>query len=121
MDNPNQYQPYYANEAMLGGYYPHTLQHPMAVESLLDTSPPEGILSEEKSQEIVDLITNRFNETEHAPMTNQKSRLLEGNRHENSHMLSRHMMQTYIGSYWTHLHPQLPICKLQGQLSLLVD
>jgi hypothetical protein len=84
----------------------------MAVTSLLDTSLPETILSEEKSQEIVDLIRERFNETGHAPVAKQKEALLEGDRNEDSHMLSRKMMQTYIGSFWWHFHPQLPICKL---------
>ena len=81
----------------------------MAVTSLLDTSLPETVLSEEKSQQIVDLIKERFNETDHAPVARQKEALLEGDRSEESHMLSRKMMQTYIGSYWYHFSEQVPI------------
>ena len=82
----------------------------MAVTSLLDSSLPETVLSEEKSQEIIDLIKERFNETDHAPVAKQKEALLDGDRNDDSHMMSRKMMQTYIGSYWWHFHPQLPIC-----------
>jgi hypothetical protein len=84
----------------------------MAVTSLLDTSLPEIILSEEKSQQIVDLIKERFNETDHAPVARQKEALLEGDRTDDTHMLSRKMMQTYIGSYWYHFSEQMPIRKL---------
>lgn len=84
----------------------------MAVTSLLDTSLPETILSEEKSQEIIDLIKERFNETDHAPVAKQKEALLQGDRSEDSHMMSRKMMQTYIGSYWFHFSEQVPICKV---------
>lgn len=109
MDGQNQYQPYFTNNATLGGFYPPTTQHPMAVESILDTSLPETVLSEEKSQAIIDLIKERFNETDHAPVAKQKATLLDGDRNDESHMMSRKMMQTYIGSFWWHLHPQLPI------------
>lgn len=87
----------------------------MAVTSLLDTTLPETILSEEKSQAIIDLIKERFNETDHAPVAKQKEALLEGDRSEDSHMMSRKMMQTYIGSYWYHFSEQVPICKYSIQ------
>jgi hypothetical protein len=83
----------------------------MAVTSLLDTSLPETVLSEEKSQQIVELIKERFNETDHAPVARQKEALLEGDRTDDGHMLSRKMMQTYIGSYWYHFSEQVPICE----------
>lgn len=112
-DAQNQYYaPYFANDINLGGFFPPNHQqphHPMAVTSLLDTSLPETVLSEEKSQQIVDLIKERFNETDHAPVARQKEALLEGDRSDDSHMLSRKMMQTYIGSYWYHFSEQVPI------------
>jgi hypothetical protein len=96
----------------LGGFLPSGQQpHPMAVTSLLDTSLPETVLSEEKSQAIVDLIKERFTETDHAPVARQKEAILEGDRRDDSHMLSRKMMQTYIGSYWYQFSEQIPICK----------
>lgn len=81
----------------------------MAVATLLDTSLPETVLSDDKSQAIVDLIKERFNETDHAPVAKQKESLLEGDRNDDSHMLSRKMMQTYISSYWYHFSEQVPI------------
>ncbi|KAK7706516.1 hypothetical protein SLS57_009626 [Botryosphaeria dothidea] len=81
----------------------------MSVSSILDTSLPESALSEEKRQQILDLIENRFNENSHAPVKKQKEEFLEGNKDEDTHVLSLNMMQTYIGSYWVHFHTQLPI------------
>lgn len=94
----------------LPGWFP---PNQMAVTSLLDSSLPETIISEEKSQQIVDLIKERFNETDHAPVSKQKETFLEGDRSDDSHMLSRNMMQKYIGSYWYHFSEQVPICKLE--------
>lgn len=112
-----QYQPYMGNDLSMSGFFPPNIppQHPMAVTSILDTTLPENVLSEEKSQEIIDLIKERFKETDNAPVGRQKQSLLEGDLHDPSHMLSRNMMQTYIGSYWWHFHPQLPICRLTSQ------
>lgn len=107
------YAPYFTNDLGLGGFYPPTTQqphHPMAVTSLLDTSLPETILSEEKSQTIIDLIKERFNETGYAHHIPKKETVLEGDRSSESHMLSRNMMQTYISSYWYNFSDQMPIC-----------
>lgn len=113
VDAQNQYYatPYLGNEVNGVGFFPTNQQplHPMAVTSLLDTSLPETLLSEEKSQAIVDLIKERFNETDHAPVARQKEALLEGDRSNDTHMLSRKMMQNYIGSYWNHFSDQIPI------------
>ncbi|CAG8979094.1 hypothetical protein HYALB_00000224 [Hymenoscyphus albidus] len=110
-DGQNQYYaPYFANDVGLSGFFPPNQQsHPMAVTSLLDTSLPETVLSEEKSQQIIDLIKERFNEGDHTPVAKQKENLLEGDRNVDSHMMSRKMMQTYIGSYWYHFSEQVPI------------
>lgn len=116
----NQYfTNFYPSDVNLGGFFPANQQshHPMAVTSLLDTTLPETILSEEKSQAIVDLIKERFNETDHAPVARQKEALLEGDRSDENHLLSRKMMQTYIGSYWYHFSEQVPICR---QISLKI-
>ncbi|MCJ1380147.1 hypothetical protein MMC17_003250 [Xylographa soralifera] len=84
-------------------------QHPMAVTSILDSSFPETILSEQKRQDLLDLIRTRFNETNHAPVHRQKEELLSGDSEDERHVLSLRMMQNYIGSYWYHFHPQMPI------------
>ncbi|KAI9804521.1 MAG: hypothetical protein M1825_001420 [Sarcosagium campestre] len=102
---------YLPNDIAMNGCYPQGLpqQHPMAVTSILDTSLPESLLSEEKRQELIDLIESRFNENDHAPIKKQKEALLDGNGNGDGHVLSLRMMQTYISSFWYHLHPQLPI------------
>lgn len=110
-DAQNQYQPYLGNEFNLGGYFPQSQQHPMAVTSLLDPSIQDMIISEDKSQEIVDLIRDRFNEADHDAIPRQKAAMLEGDRSNDAHVLSRRMMQTYIDAFWWYFHPQLPMCK----------
>ncbi|KAG9235792.1 fungal-specific transcription factor domain-containing protein [Amylocarpus encephaloides] len=110
-DAQNQYYaPYFANEVGMPGFFPPEQPlHRMAVTSLLDTSLPETVLSEEKSQAIIDLIKERFNEGDHSSMGKQKETLLDGDRSDDAHMMSRKMMQTYIGSYWFHFSEQVPI------------
>lgn len=103
--------PYFNYDPVVTGYFnqPAPPQHPMAVNSILDTSLPESALSEDKRQQLLDLIMGRFNETNHTPVKKQKDEICDGNRDDDHHVLSLHMMQTYIGSYWIHFHPQLPI------------
>ncbi|KAL8707975.1 MAG: hypothetical protein Q9220_007055 [cf. Caloplaca sp. 1 TL-2023] len=84
-------------------------QHPMSVTSIVDPAQTEAILSQEKWQQLLELIEIRFSETDHAPVRKQKKTLLHGNREDHSHVLSLPMMQTYIRSYWYHFHPQMPI------------
>ncbi|KAF3063967.1 hypothetical protein GL218_02045 [Daldinia childiae] len=115
---PNQYanyaehqygMPYYESASL--GYFPpsNQPQQVMAVTNLLDPNLPESLLSEEKSQEIFDFIKERFHENDHAPVERQRESILEGDRSDENHMLSRKMMQQYIGSYWVHFSDQIPI------------
>ena len=82
-------------------------QNLMAVTSILDPGLPQSGLSEEKRKDVLDLIELRF--TDHAPVKNQKDSFLDGDRDLDGHVLSLRSMQTYIGSYWYHFHPQMPI------------
>ena len=82
-------------------------QNFMAVTSILDPALPQVVLSEEKRKDLLDLIQMRF--TDHAPVKDQKDAFLDGDRDLDSHVLSLRSMQTYIGSYWYHFHPQMPI------------
>ncbi|KAI1143175.1 fungal-specific transcription factor domain-containing protein [Hypoxylon sp. FL0543] len=101
--------PYYGTESL--GYFPpsNQPQQVMAVTNLLDPNLPESLLSEEKSQEIFDFIKERFHENDHAPVERQRESILDGDRSDENHMLSRKMMQQYIGSYWVHFSDQIPI------------
>ncbi|KAK8051225.1 zinc finger protein klf1 [Apiospora rasikravindrae] len=103
--------PYYGNDAASVGYIPpsHQPQQVMSVTNLLDQNLPESLLSEEKSQEIFDFIKERFQENHHAPVERQRDNILDGDRSNERHMLSRKMMQAYIGSYWLHFSDQIPI------------
>ncbi|KAL8838211.1 MAG: hypothetical protein Q9170_002201 [Blastenia crenularia] len=83
-------------------------QHPMSVTSIVDPAQTEAILSEEKWQQLLELVETRFNETDHAAQK-QKEDLLQGDRNGPRHPLSLLMLQTYIRSYWYHFHPQMPI------------
>ncbi|PGH09228.1 hypothetical protein AJ80_07705 [Polytolypa hystricis UAMH7299] len=101
---------YYPSDATFS-YFTNMIpqQHPMSVTSILDSEPPQSIMSEEKRNELLDLIQTRFNETDHAAVKKRKDALMDGNIDADSHVLSLRMMQTYIGSYWYHNHDQLPI------------
>ncbi|KAF2002258.1 hypothetical protein P154DRAFT_144179 [Amniculicola lignicola CBS 123094] len=103
--------PYFNYDPSVAGYFPGAPppSHPMAVNSILDTTLPESVLSEEKRKDLLDLIAGRFNETDHAPVKKQREDILEGDKDNDHHVLSLHMMQTYISSFWVHFHPQLPI------------
>lgn len=99
-----------ADHLSLSGF-PHANQpqQVMAVNNLLDANPPESLLSEEKSLEIYEYIRDRFHESDHAPVDRQRDIILSGDRSDENHMLSRKMMQQYIGSYWAHFSDQVPI------------
>ncbi|KAI9368705.1 fungal-specific transcription factor domain-containing protein [Aspergillus egyptiacus] len=83
--------------------------HPMSVTSILDPGSPRAIMSEEKRQELLDLMSTRFNEAAYSAVAKRKDALMDGDLDDDSHVLSLSKMQTYIGSYWFHFHAQLPI------------
>lgn len=93
-----------------GNHVQHFASHrTMAVESILEPTSPSVILSDEKRLQLLELIKKRFEETDEAPVQKQKEGLLRGDLNLAGHVLSLQMMKTYIGSYWYHFHPQLPI------------
>ena len=104
--------PFFAYDPAVSGYYnqqPIPAQHLMAVSSILESSSlRESLLSEEKRARLLDLITSKFNEPDQTATRGQKD-ILEGNLDDSSHVLSLDMMQSYIASYWFHIHPQMPI------------
>ncbi|KAL8796397.1 MAG: hypothetical protein Q9195_001304 [Heterodermia aff. obscurata] len=109
--NPMSYADYPTDVGPLSveSMQPLPPQNPMAVNSMLDSSQNADSLPKEKWTELLDLISQRFNETDHAPVRKQKEDLLEGDREQANHVLSQSMMEIYIGCYWNHFHPQLPI------------
>ncbi|EED20710.1 C2H2 finger domain protein, putative [Talaromyces stipitatus ATCC 10500] len=91
------------------GFPSSLVSHPMSVTNIVDSTPPEAMMSEEKRQDLLHLISTRFNETAHSAVNTRKDSLMEGNIDADGHILSLRMMQTYVGSYWLHFHAQLPI------------
>ncbi|KAL4876662.1 fungal-specific transcription factor domain-containing protein [Aspergillus karnatakaensis] len=83
--------------------------HPMSVTSILDPGSPRAIMSEDKRQELLDLMSTRFNEAAYSAVAKRKDALMDGDMEDDNHVLSLSKMQTYIGSYWYHFHVQLPI------------
>ena len=108
--NNNQYSvPFIGTDPSSMGYFPTAPQQVMAVNNLLDQNVPEATISEEKSQELFDFIKERFHDHDHAPVERRRDSILEGDRSNENHMLSKRMMQAYIGSYWYHFSDQMPI------------
>lgn len=91
------------------GYFPAAPQQVMSVTNLLDQNLPESVISDDKSLELFELIRDRFQDSGQSPIARRKDMMLEGDRNDDSHMLSRKMMQAYIVSYWLHFSDQLPI------------
>ncbi|KAJ5320595.1 hypothetical protein PENANT_c033G06324 [Penicillium antarcticum] len=100
---------FYMNEPSYNNFCTVVPQHPMSVTSILDSGAPPSIISEEKRQELLHLMSTRFNEAAYAAGAKRKDALMEGDLNNDRHVLSLRMMQTYIGSYWYHFHAQLPI------------
>ena len=84
--------------------------HPMSVTNVLKKTTPERyIMSEEKRQELLDLMSTQFNERPHDAVRKRKDAVFDGDINADGHVLGLRMMHTYIGSYWYHQHAQLPI------------
>ncbi|KAI0482534.1 fungal-specific transcription factor domain-containing protein [Xylariaceae sp. FL0804] len=111
-DSQNKYgTAYYGTDGVSTGYFPpsNQPQQVMSVTNLLDPNLPESLLSEEKSQEVYDYIKDRFHEEDNVTGLDPNIKVLEGDRENEEHMLSRTMMQHYILSFWMHFSDQLPI------------
>lgn len=101
--------PYYPEDAGFGNFQPVVPNHPMSVMSLLDSSKTNVTISEEKRQELLELMNNQFNERPHDAVKRRKDTVFEGDLDSSEHILSLKMMENYISSYWYHQHAQLPI------------
>ncbi|KKK24992.1 hypothetical protein AOCH_003130 [Aspergillus ochraceoroseus] len=97
-------EPTYGN--FLNGAIP---SHSMSVTSILDPGSPRAIISQEKRQELLDLMATRFNAAAYSAVAKRTDALMDGDMEDDGHILSLSKMQTYIGSYWYHFHVQLPI------------
>ncbi|KAL7915964.1 fungal-specific transcription factor domain-containing protein [Trichoderma velutinum] len=101
---------HYLGDHSTVGFFPSDPQDVMAVNNILEQHAPEANITEERSQEIFDLISDRFQEdNEDISARQRRNSILGGDRSSGEHMLSRRMMQAYVGSYWYHFSDQMPI------------
>lgn len=104
--------PHYPIDSSSVSIYPNVVppQHAMSAMSIVDSSGTiHYAMSEEKRQELLDLMQTQFNERPHDAVNKRKDAVFEGDVNAENHILSLRMMHTYVGSYWYHQHAQLPI------------
>ena len=68
-----------------------------------------NLLSQHKRDRLIEIMQSRFTEVNQAANYIPKDEMLTGNYEADTHVLSMHSMQLYIGSYWFHYHAQMPI------------
>ena len=74
----------------------------------LDINIRESQLSEKKRHRLADLVGN-WSEIEQNSGRRMKVDILMGDSSDPHHVMSLHMLKTYLSSYWVHLHHQMPI------------
>ncbi|OAA62320.1 Transcription factor [Cordyceps fumosorosea ARSEF 2679] len=84
-------------------------QQIMSVYNLLEPNMPEASMSDARSQELYDYIKDRFHGNDSDEQRNTRESIISGDRSRSDHMLSKRMMQAYIGSFWKHFNAQMPI------------
>ncbi|OAR00580.1 hypothetical protein LLEC1_00348 [Akanthomyces lecanii] len=84
-------------------------QQIMSVYNLLEPNMPEASMSDTRSQELFNYIKNRFHGHESDNLCHTRDSIISGDRSSSEHMLSKRMMQAYIGSFWKHFSAQMPI------------
>lgn len=115
-DIPPQFQHQWEAELVQHGAPRST----MDVNIILQHKPREHRISDPKAQELFKMIIDRFNESEESAIVPLKSKLLAGDRDQETHMLSTRRMQDYIDLYFDQFHPQIPIRKPRFSLHFLV-
>lgn len=84
-------------------------QQIMSVYNLLEPNMPEASMSDARSQELFDYIKDRFHGNDSDELRHTRDSIISGDRSRSDHMLSKRMMQAYIGSFWKHFNAQMPI------------
>ncbi|KAI7479183.1 hypothetical protein KC351_g7727 [Hortaea werneckii] len=77
-------------------------------DHMLDINTRESSVSEMKKNRLASLV-KRWNGIEHNNGRRDKSEILRGDWDKPYHVMSLHMLKTYLSSYWAHLHHQMPI------------
>ena len=74
----------------------------------LDIDMRESRISQNKKRRLADLVSS-WPEMKDNPGRRSRGDILMGDSNDPTHVLSLHMLKTYIASYWTHIHQQMPI------------
>ena len=69
----------------------------------------KAILTPERRHSLLNLMTQRFSEDDTVQLKKLRQDLFAGDQDSNSHTMSLSTLQTYIESYWTRFHSQMPI------------
>jgi Fungal specific transcription factor domain len=104
--------PYYPVDPSTISIYPNVVppQQSMSLMSIVDSSDAiHYAMSDDKRQELLELMSEQFNERPHDAVKKRKNAVFEGDLNADNHILSLRMMHSYVGSYWSHQHAQLPI------------
>jgi hypothetical protein len=74
----------------------------------LDIEMRESAISESKKQRLANLV-NKWPEIDQNHGRRTKGDILMGDSTDPHHVMSLHMLKTYLASYWVHIHQQMPI------------
>lgn len=74
----------------------------------LNINIPESAIDEEKKQRLAALVTS-WQDIEQNEGRRSKGIILMGDSGDPYHVMSTHMLKTYLTSYWVHVHQQMPI------------
>jgi len=75
----------------------------------LDITMKESAMSEKRRQRLIELIGNRFGDSEKLPDRRSREEIMEGCQHDPNHVMSLKMLKLFLASYWAHVHQQMPI------------
>lgn len=74
-----------------------------------ETAMKESAVSEKKRLRLINLIDKRFTDSEQLPDRRPREAIMNGCLDDPKHVLSLNMQRTFLASYWTHVHQQMPI------------
>ncbi|KAM0718671.1 hypothetical protein Q7P37_005742 [Cladosporium fusiforme] len=75
----------------------------------LDITMKESAVSDKKRLRLIELINQRFTDSEQLPDRKPREAIMEGCIDDPRHVMSLKMQRTFLASYWAHVHQQMPI------------
>ena len=109
----NQVYPNYFDDPSIDQFYAFPTVSPEVPTDVASTLPflstNADLLSSKNRDAVLSFLELRFIEDDTPGMSKLREDVLEGDRDQDTHVLSMWSLQNYIGSYWYHFHDQLPI------------